>query len=94
MSRYKFDRSREFIPGYKVGCGHWRSVAVQAGSETEICQGAGMWFEGTGAVSWYKAKSKPENCQGIEEFNCGQMRVSGCKNHYKFVLGAGAKQKP
>ena len=28
-SRYKFDRSREFIPGYKVGCGHWRSVAVQ-----------------------------------------------------------------
>jgi hypothetical protein len=30
MSRYKFDRSREFIPGYKVGGGHWRSVAPKA----------------------------------------------------------------
>ena len=40
MSRYKFDRSREFIPGYKVGGGHWRSVAVQTISKPEICQGA------------------------------------------------------
>jgi len=29
----------------------------------------------------------------VQEFNCGQMRVSGCKNHYKAVLGAGAKAK-
>ena len=42
MSRYKFDRSREFIPGYKVGGGHWRSVAVEVISEPEICQGAGL----------------------------------------------------
>jgi len=42
VSRYKFDRSREFIPGYKVGGGHWRSVAVQVVSEPEICQGAGF----------------------------------------------------
>ena len=69
VSRYKFDRSREFIPGYKVGYGHWRSVAV-------------------------RTVSKPENCQGILQFNWEQMRVSGCKNHYEFVLGAGAKQKP
>ena len=41
-SRYKFDRSREFIPGYKVGYGHWRSVAVQVVSEQEICHGAGF----------------------------------------------------
>ena len=41
-SRYKVDRSREFIPGYKVGGGHWRSVAVQFVSEPEICQGAGF----------------------------------------------------
>jgi hypothetical protein len=40
VSRYKSDRSREFIPGYKVGGGHWRSVAVQAISKPEICQGA------------------------------------------------------
>ena len=42
MSRYNFDRSREFIPGYKVGGGHWRSVAVQVISEPETCHGAGF----------------------------------------------------
>jgi len=40
VSRYKFDWSREFIPGYKFGGGHWRSVAVQIVSEPEISQGA------------------------------------------------------
>jgi hypothetical protein len=34
-SRYNYDRSRVpiaigIITGYKVGCGHWRSVAVQS----------------------------------------------------------------
>jgi hypothetical protein len=42
VSRYKVDRSREFIPGYKVCCGHWRSVAVQAVSKPEIYHGAGF----------------------------------------------------
>ena len=53
VSRYKVDRSRESIPGYKVGCGHLRSVApkaltdegasgVQTISEPEICQGTGF----------------------------------------------------
>jgi hypothetical protein len=42
VSRYKFDRSREFITGYKFWGGHWRSVAVQIVSEPEICQGAGF----------------------------------------------------
>jgi hypothetical protein len=42
VSRYKVDRSRESIPGYKVGGGHWRSVAIQVVSEPEICQGAGF----------------------------------------------------
>jgi hypothetical protein len=41
-SRYKFDRSREFIPGYKFGGGHWRSVAVQTISKPEIYHGAGF----------------------------------------------------
>jgi hypothetical protein len=67
-SRYKFDRSHEFIPGYKVGCGHWRRVEVQFVSEQEICQ-------------------------GLLSLNWGQMSESGCKNHYKFVLSAGAKAK-
>ena len=34
--------SREFIPGYKFGGGHWRSVAVQTVSEPEISHGAGF----------------------------------------------------
>jgi hypothetical protein len=41
-SRYNFDQSREFIPGYKVGGGHWRSVAVQTFSKPEISHGAGF----------------------------------------------------
>ena len=41
-SRYKFDRSLEFITGYKVGGGHWRSVAVQTISEPEISHGVGF----------------------------------------------------
>jgi len=48
----KFDRSRELIPGYKFGGGHWRSVVpkaltdrrerhgVQLVSKPEISQGA------------------------------------------------------
>ena len=37
--------------------------------------------------------SEPEISQGILDFNCMQMRESGCRNHYKFVLGAGVKAK-
>jgi hypothetical protein len=29
----------------------------------------------------------------MQDFNCVQMRVSGCNGHYKFVLGAEAKAK-
>ena len=42
MSRYKFERSREFIPGDKFGGWHWRSVAVQIVSEPEIYHGTGI----------------------------------------------------
>jgi hypothetical protein len=42
VSRYNFDRSREFIPGYKVGGGHWRSFAVQTITEPEIYHVAGL----------------------------------------------------
>jgi len=37
--------------------------------------------------------SKPENCHGVLELYCAQMRLSGCKNRYKAVLGVGAKAK-
>jgi len=42
VSRYKFDRGHEFIPGYKVWGRHWRSVAIHTVSKPEICQGAGF----------------------------------------------------
>jgi len=29
----------------------------------------------------------------VQDFNCMLMRVSGCNNHYKFILNAGAKAK-
>jgi hypothetical protein len=47
---------------------------------------------GTGAVSRYKLFRSQKSVM-VQDFNCGQMRVSGCKNHYKVVLGAGAKAK-
>ena len=47
---------------------------------------------GTSAVSRYKL-SRSQELVTVQDFNCGQMRVSGCSYHYKSVLGAGAKQK-
>ena len=47
---------------------------------------------GTGAVSRYNL-SRSKKSVTMQYFNSGQMSVSGCKNHYKFVLGAGAKAK-
>ena len=42
MSRYKFDRSREFNPGYKVGWELWCSIAVKFVSEPKNYHGAGF----------------------------------------------------
>ena len=57
---------------------------------------------GTGAVSRYKF-DRSQKIVKVRNHNCGQMRalptvaerrwVSGCNNHYKFVLSAGAKAK-
>jgi hypothetical protein len=47
---------------------------------------------GTGAVSLYKL-SRSQKLVMVQDFNCEQMRVSGCNSHYEFVLGAGAKAK-
>jgi hypothetical protein len=37
--------------------------------------------------------SRSQKFVKMQDFNCVQMRVSRCNNHYKFVLGAGAKAK-
>jgi hypothetical protein len=47
---------------------------------------------GTGAVSRYKL-SRSQKFVKVQDFNCVQMRVSGCKDHYESVLRAGAKAK-
>jgi len=47
---------------------------------------------GTGAVSRYKL-SRSQKIVKVQKFNCGQMRVSGCNNPYKFVLSAGTIAK-
>jgi len=47
---------------------------------------------GTGAVSRYNL-SRSQKFITVQDFNCGQMRESGCNDHYEFVLSAGAKAK-
>jgi hypothetical protein len=47
---------------------------------------------GTGAVSRYNL-SRSQKTVTVQDYNCVQMSVSGCKNHYKAVLRAGAKAK-
>jgi hypothetical protein len=44
------------------------------------------------AGSLYPVPSTREGQKAVtvQDLNCEQMSVSGCKNHYKFVLGAGA----
>ena len=51
-----------------------------------------IFVGGTGAVSRYKL-SRSKKSVMVQDLCCGQMRVSGCKNHYKFVLDAGVKAK-
>jgi len=47
---------------------------------------------GTGAVSRYRL-SRSQKFITVQDLNCGQTRVSGCNNQYKFVLSARAKAK-
>ena len=37
--------------------------------------------------------SRSQKTVTVQDLNYGQMSVSGCKNHYEFVLGVGAKAK-
>ena len=47
---------------------------------------------GTGAVSRPKL-SRSQKIIMVLDFDCGQMSVSGCYKHYKFVLSVGVKAK-
>ena len=81
-SRYKFDRSRGFIPGYKVGGRHWSSVAVQTVSKSEICHGVGFKLRTDARVRvqrplqiCLRCRSKSKKC---DEQLTHIVRVSGC----------------
>jgi hypothetical protein len=51
-----------------------------------------IFVRGTGAVSRYNLP-RSRKFITVQNFNCGQMRVSWCNGHYEFVLGAGEKAK-
>ena len=61
---------------------------IGAGKLSRYC----YFINSTGAVSRYKFP-RNQKIVTVQDFNCVQMSVSGCKNHYKFVLGVGAKAK-
>jgi hypothetical protein len=68
-SRYKFDQSHEFIPGYEVGGVHWRSIAVQFVSKPEIYHGAGFKLQANARIRVQEplqiclgCRSKSEKC--------------------------------
>ena len=85
------------------GYGALFAVMVQILLSTGACRGTSLigaanlspvtkLVAGTGAVSRYKL-SRSQKIVKVQDFNCVQMSVSGCNNHYKFVLSAGAKAK-
>jgi hypothetical protein len=87
VSRYKFDRSREFIPGYKDGGGYWCSVAVQFVSKPEICQGAGFKLRADARVRVQEPLQICLECRNKSK-KCDKqlthiVRVSSC-NFFKF----------
>jgi hypothetical protein len=50
VSRYKVYRSQEFVPVYKVGCVHWRSVALEVVPESENGPGAEFYWRAAARV--------------------------------------------
>jgi hypothetical protein len=101
-SRYPAQAGPENSPGARRV---WRTFCRPGTSFIEhyACRGTSLigagklsryriFVGGTGAVSRYNL-SRSQKTVTVQDFNCGQMRVSGCKNHYKFVLSAGAKAK-
>ena len=77
MSRYKFDRSREFIPGYKVGFGHWRDRGI---SHYKSVMGAGA-----------KAKSVTNNLPLLSVLYVGL--VLNCPDVQSFIVQSSVLSK-
>jgi hypothetical protein len=67
---YKVDRSREFITGYKVGYGHWYSVAVQTISKAVIYHGAGLQLRADARFDSRSFLWPPKRSEGGSEGWC------------------------
>jgi hypothetical protein len=85
------------------GYGALFAIQVQSFIEHYACRGTSLigaanlslftkLVAGTGAVSRYNA-DRSQKFITVQDFNCGQKRVSGCNSYYEFVLRAGAKAK-
>jgi hypothetical protein len=67
-------------------------VAVQVFKMADKLSRYCYLLNSTCAVSRHKL-SRSQKFITVQDFNCVQMSVSGCKNHNEFVLGAEAKAK-
>jgi hypothetical protein len=91
----KLSRCKEgmahFLPsGYKF-CEHYECRGTSLIGAANLSPFTKL-VAGTGAVSRYKA-DRSQKFVKVQDLNCAQMRVSGCNNHYKYVLSAGTKAK-
>jgi len=68
-------------------------VAVQFWSELRIYPRLQSWWRALAPSTRGYKLSRSHKTVTVQGLNCGQMRVSGCKNHYEVVLGAGVKAK-
>jgi hypothetical protein len=69
----------------------WRDRGTGLIGAAKLSPGTKL-IAGTGAVSRYNL-SRSQKFVKVQDFNCGQLCVSGCKNHYEFILSEGAKEK-
>ena len=100
--RWSWYFSREIVP---VARQVWRTFCCPGANFIEHyeCRGTSLigaanlspvtkLVAGAGAVSRYNL-SRSQKAVMVQNYNCKQMRVSGCSGHYEFVLSAGANAK-
>ena len=80
-----------FLPSRYKFCGLYECRATGLIGATNLSPVTKL-LECTCAVSGYKL-SRSHKIVTVQDLNGVQMSVSGCKNHYEFVLCAGAKAK-
>ena len=91
----KLSRCKEgmahFLPSGTIFMSY-TSVAVQVWSESRIYPRLQSWRRALAQCRDTMLNGASKLSRYTKHY-CVQMRVSGCNNHYKFVLGAGVKAK-